>query len=253
MKKCFVKTSNTARYMSAITALEDRGADEACLVVVDGEPGLGKTETVQWWVTQTAAVYLRAKQEWTPAWVLRELLAALDEKMPAGSFERMYGQALLRLSERVRLAAREDQAFAVVIDEVDYISKRETIVNTFRDLSDMTEIPFVLVGMGRVRHHLARFPQVASRVGQYVAFEKASIDDVRGLVDGLCEVPVADDLVKLLHRESQGLVREIKEGIGSIERRARTLGATAPISIADMEGQVLLNDRSSGKPIRVRA
>jgi DNA transposition AAA+ family ATPase len=252
VKKTFVRTSNTARFLSAITELDDRGAEEACLVVVDGDPGLGKTETVQWWVTQTSAVYLRAKQEWTPSWVLRELLAALDEKMPAASFERMYGQALQRLSERVRLAAREELSFAVVIDEVDYVSKRETIINNFRDLSDMTEIPFVLVGMGKVRHHLARFPAVASRVGKYVEFEKATIEDTRILVDGLCEVPVADDLVRLLHRESQGRVREIKEGIAAIERRARPNGGTCTVTIADMVGEVLLNDRATGKPLRVR-
>ena len=65
MKNAFVETGNVKRFQTALTALERRGAAEACLMVVDGLPGLGKTTALYRWATQTGAIYVRAKKEWT--------------------------------------------------------------------------------------------------------------------------------------------------------------------------------------------
>lgn len=251
MKPCFVKTENAARFLAALGALADRGASEACLLVVDGEPGLGKTTIINWWAVQEGCVYLRAKKEWTPSWMLRELLGTL-RVTPAYSFEKMFGQALAALGSRAQDAARNDATFGVVVDEVDHISRRADLLETLRDLSDMLEIPFVLVGMGRVRHNLARFPQVASRCAPPVEFKPCSLEDVGRLVKGLAEVPVAGDLIALLHKESKGYTREIKEGIAHIERAGkRNPGRT--VDVALMTGQTLLVDRRTGNAIKVRA
>ncbi len=43
MKNEFVKTKNVKSFLNALSALSQRGAKEACLMVVDGKPGLGKT------------------------------------------------------------------------------------------------------------------------------------------------------------------------------------------------------------------
>jgi len=252
MKRTFVRTENAMKFLAGVTALEKRGAGEACLMVVDGEPGLGKSTMAQWWAVQHGAKFLRAKQRWTPPWVLRELLAEFPGVQPEHSFERMFRQAIEQLGNAAAEAEREGRPFAVVIDEVDHISGSRTILETLRDLSDMLEVPFILVGMGRVRHNLTRFPQVASRVGQVVQFERSSLDDVRALIEGLCDVPVAADLVEYVHRVSEGRFREVKEAIAAIERvGGRNKGAV--MDVAAMAGEVLLNCRRSGKPIVARA
>ena len=74
MKRQFVNTSNTGRFLTGLKAVQNRGAEEACLMVVDGQPGLGKTTNIQWWATQTNSVFLRAKKQWTAAWFLHELI-----------------------------------------------------------------------------------------------------------------------------------------------------------------------------------
>jgi DNA transposition AAA+ family ATPase len=252
MRPIFVKTQNAQAFLAGLQALEQRGANEACLAVVDGEPGLGKSATVHWWAVQAQAVFLRAKKEWTPPWFLRELLGEL-RKIPEHSFERMFRQTVQALGERAAGAERDGQPFGVVIDEVDYISRSSRLLETVRDLSDMLEIPIILVGMGRVRHNLTRFPQVASRVGQYIEFKPAPLEDTRAMVAGLCEVPVQDDLVAFLHKVSGGRSRETKEGIAAIERFGRRNPDPNGVGLVAMSGQVLLNDRASGKPILVRA
>jgi len=249
MRDRFVQTSNTARFAEALDALQDRGAAEACLMVIDGEPGYGKSRTIEWWAVQQGCVYLRAKKEWTPAWMMRELLGSLNVP-PAHSFERMYAQALDTLGQRALQAQRDDGVFAVVVDEVDHIVRAGGLLESLRDLSDMLEIPFILVGMGKVRSALVKFPQVASRVSRYVAFEAASLADVTALVQGLCEVDVAPDLVRELHQLSGGYCREIMEGIANIERFGRRSGET--VTVAAMEGEVLLHDRRTSAPIRVK-
>ena len=63
MRDTFVETSNYRKFMAALTKVDERGAEEACMVVIDGKPGLGKTATMARWVSQTQSIYLRA-QRW---------------------------------------------------------------------------------------------------------------------------------------------------------------------------------------------
>jgi len=250
MKPCFVNTENYKRFLAGLLTMRDRGAAEACILVVDGEPGLGKTTIVSRWVTQNDCVYMRAKEQWTAGWVLRDLLETLRET-PEYSYEKMFKQALRALSARSRTAHNEGSTFAVVVDEADHFCSRREIMETLRDLSDMLEIPFVLVGMGRIQKNLTRFKQIASRCSPPVEFVPCPLTDVTALVNGLSEVPVADDLIKFLHKVSGGYTREIKEGIAAIERFGKRHSGHQ-ISCAMMEGQILLNDRKTGRPITVR-
>jgi hypothetical protein len=251
MRPVFVATANATRFEAALKALEHRGASEACLMVVDGVPGVGKTTTLHRWATQNSALFLRAKKEWTPSWFLDDLLKAL-RLVPQHSFKRRHEQALTGLIARQSQMVLQHRTFAVIIDEADHVSRSGRIIESIRDFADIGDIVFVLVGMGKIRSNLAHFPQVASRVAQYVGFEPAGREDVRLFVDGLCEVPVGDDLVDFLHRASGGFNREIKEGIASIERWGKRNGG-GPATLPGMAGQLLLNDRRSGTPIHVPA
>ena len=251
MQRKFVKTRNAKGFVSALSKLEERGAEEACLMVVDGQPGLGKTATVQWWAVQNGAVFLRAKKEWSPRWMLRELLEELRVR-PAWSFEQMYRQAIEALQAAADRAQTEGRTFAVVVDEVDHISRSARHLETLRDLSDMLEIPFILVGMGRVRHNLTRFEQIASRIAQYVEFQAGSLEDVAAMIAELCDVSVKPDLVEKVHQLSGGRFREVKEAITAIERFGKR-AAKKEMGAAEMDGNVLLYDRHSGRELRVKA
>ncbi len=253
MKTAFVETANVRRFQQALGQVERRGAAEACLMVVDGPPGLGKTTVMRHWAAQTGSIYLRAKKEWTPCWFMRELIGELGATAPH-AFERQFRMALEMLADRQGDAVIAQRPFGIVVDEADHVARNGRIMETVRDISDTLELPIVLVGMGRVRDALVRYPQVASRIGQYVRFEPADERDVRALLDGLCEVPVADDLAAYVGRVTRGYTREIKEAIAHIERfglRNPPADAERGLTLAEMAGQVIVNDRKSGQPIRV--
>ena len=251
MKNQFVETANVKRFLGALSALEQRGAQEACLVVIDGQPGLGKTTTLKHWVAQNGCVYLRAKKEWSPSWFMNELLENL-RVTPPHSFPKKYAKALEELAMRQNSAMLDRRAFGLVIDEADHISSKSSILETIRDISDMIELPTVLVGMGKVADHLARFPQVASRVSQRVSFQPASKDDVKALITARCEVKVADDLIDFVLKVSQGLNREVLEAIANIERFGLRFDAGEEgVTLSDMAGQVIMNNRHSNKPVMI--
>nr|DAI24798.1 MAG TPA: AAA domain protein [Caudoviricetes sp.] len=252
MKDVFVKTKNVKNFLNALSALSQRGSREACLMVVDGKPGLGKTRALNWWACRNDCLCIRAKKEWKPNWFMRDLINAM-KKTPEHSFEGMFRQALTELGERSKEAARDGQVFAVVIDEVDYISRSQNLLETIRDLSDFLEIPFILVGMGVIRHNLAKFPQIASRVGQYVDFSPLDLEDTKELVNKLCNVEVEDRLIAFVHAVTMGYVREIKEAIASIDRFASRNPDIHTVTFDMMDGVVLMNDRQNSKPIYVRA
>lgn len=251
MKNVFVETSNVKRLLSALSALEDRGAQEACLGVVDGVPGLGKTTTLKHWVAKTGWIYLRAKKEWKPAWLMNELLESLPVR-PPHSIEKKYETILRELGSRQTAAQMTRRSFGVVIDEADHISSKEALLETVRDISDMLELPVILVGMGKVNDNVSRFPQISSRISQRVTFQKASREDVRLLIDHKCEVKVADCLVDFVLKVSQGYNREVLEAIANIERFGMRIDpGQKGVTLADMSGQVVLNDRRTNKPILV--
>jgi len=250
MRDVFVKTENTKRFLTALSVLEDRGAEEACLMVIDGDPGVGKTGLAKWFSIQERCVYLRAKKEWKPGWMMRELIQNITTEPPEWSFEKMYKQALEVLSQRAHNAQSNGEMFAVIVDEIDHIARSARLLETLRDLSDMLEIPFIFVGMDRVRHKFTRFPQIASRVGQYVEFQAATRKDVAAMVADLCEVEVRDDLIQLLHDVAGGHIREIKDALKNIERFGKR--NAKPVGITDMAGEVLFYNRRDGAPVKVR-
>lgn len=251
MKATFVETENVTGFKAGLDKLDRRVAREKNLMVIDGEPGLGKTTTLSWWVAQTDTIYLRACKEWSPRWMLEDLLNALMVR-PRNSFRERYQQCSEALLDRQSLLAMKGRTFAVVIDEADHISSNSRIMETIRDFSDTADIPFIFVGMGKIRANLTRFPQIWSRVAAYVRFEKASKGDVTRFCTDLCEVPVADDLTDFLHHASEGFSREILDGIAEIESFGRRAGNGPgnPVTLSQMAGQKLLTNRK-GNLIKV--
>ena len=70
---------------------------------------------------------------------------------------------LQELQIRAEQAALEEKVFGLVIDECDLVSARAEIMEAIRGISDIQFMPTILVGMGRLRDNLRRFPR--SRAG----------------------------------------------------------------------------------------
>lgn len=241
MRIGFAQTSNVTRFLSGIATVEQRGAKEAGWLLVTGEAGFGKSRTVQWWAIQNNAVYLRAKAAITPHWLLLELVRELGH-VPANSNEKLFQQALTALARDPR---------PVVVDEVEHTLHDSRVLESIRDISDLIEIPVILVGMERVQTRISRHPQISSRIAQVVVFKSSTEEDVQACCETLCEVKVDGKLMDEILNKTGGRIREVINAIASVERQAKRNKLTE-IGLKEMSGLVLTHDWQARKPRIVR-
>ena len=249
MRADFVQTENVKAFRDAIHQVQHRGAEEACIVVVDGAPGLGKTSCMTRFVVQSGSIYLRAHQGWDYRFLIDALLKEMDITPPRGRIAR-FERVVQGLDERARASDQAGHTFALVVDECDQVSSRREVMETIRDLSDIQFMPTVLVGMGRLRENLRRFPQIESRAPRKVKFMPATLACARAVISARCEVPIAPDLSEFMWKVSKGFNRELLEAIAHVERAGQRIGYDeGGVTLADMSGQVVTNDRDTGQPI----
>lgn len=244
MKKTFVKTiSNYERFRTGISAVETRGAAEASMMLVTGEAGYGKSQTVDHWAVQNGAAYLRAKVEWTPHYFMSELAETLKLDT-RGRAKDIFGRIAGVIG---------GQQIPLVIDEAEHcLINGAKVLEAIRDLSDLTEVMVILVGMEQVQAKIARFAQISSRIAKVVTFQPATAQDVGELCKNLAEVQIAPELVMEIHRQSGGRVREVLNAIATCERTAQRNGAKN-IALADMAGQALTHDWQARRPRVIKA
>ena len=212
MKKGFVQNSNYARFVQGVKAVEQRGAREASLMLVTGPAGLGKSETVDRFACDANALYLRAKETWSKRGMLTEMAETLRIPTNLTNHE---------MQARI-IGAIGPRQIPIIIDEAEHtVKSTASILECVRDISDLTETLVVLVGMESIEQRIARFPQISSRIAQVVRFEVLSEQDVRLACKQLAEVEIDADLVRELHRQSDGKMRLVMNGIAAIERFAR--------------------------------
>jgi DNA transposition AAA+ family ATPase len=239
VKKIFVKNiNNYEKFRTGISAVEGRGAIEASMMLLTGPAGYGKSQTVDYWAVQNSAAYLRAKVEWTPHYFMTELAETLkiDSRGRAKDvFARIAG-------------VLGSQQIPLVIDEVEHCMRDNAqVLEAVRDLSDLTEVMVILVGMEQVQNKISRHAQISSRIAKVVEFGPASFEDVTEFCTSLSEVAIAPDLVSEIHRQSAGRVREILNAIATVERTAKRNGS-ATAALADMAGQTLIHDWQTRRP-----
>lgn len=242
MRSGFVETANVQAFLAGVTAVEDRGAPEAGMLLVTGGAGFGKTRTVQWWAAKSDALFIRATAGMSVTWLLSELARDLG-LAPANSREAGFRQIVGALARVPR---------PMVVDECEHTLHDGRVIETLRDITDTTEVSLVLVGMDQVQRRIARREQISSRISRVVTFEAATVDDVRRCCDQLCEVEVADDLVAEIHRQTGGRLREVLNAIATVERQARRVKAKT-MTVGDVRTQALTHDWQAGRPRRARA
>jgi len=187
VKKRFAETENVQRYVVAVNRMvaSPPGIDK--FMLVHGEVGLGKTETSLWWKNTHSpqSAFIRIKKAMSVRWLLEEIVAELG-LVPERRTSDLFHQAVGELLGTNR---------ALIFDEVDYVADKRTLVETIRDIGDMAGTPIILIGMPWAPEKLKRFPALWRRISQTVPYHGLTANDVRLVLDQICEVPVADDAV----------------------------------------------------------
>lgn len=241
MKKGFVKTENFRRLAEAQKLVERRGAREAGLVLIKGRYGIGKSELTERWAADSGWVFVRAKATWTKRALLDEL-ADLMGLSKTGRNQEVQARIIGKLAIDM---------VPMIIDEADFlVSSTASLLEVLRDITDLTCTMCFLVGMEHFPMKVARHGHIASRVAQVVELQPLSLADVKVTVSAKAEVAIADDVLPLLHAQSEGRMRLVLNAIANIEAWAEANSWTHVT--ADMVANMPLCTEFTGKALGVR-
>lgn len=229
MKTRVVPIKNIFAMREAADALLSRSQGMPGMGLIYGPTGYGKTTATTWLVNQVHGVYVRSMALWSPKTMLEAIARELDIDVRRLTLAGMAGSIVQRLAETGR---------PLFIDEADYLVDSKRLVDTLRDIHDMSTSPVVLIGMSGIDRKLRGHPQLTGRMAQWVEFSGMDAEDVRMLADGLCDVKLADDCLDELARratpkEGGAEIRRVVVGLGNVEQHARRKGL-ASVSLADL-------------------
>lgn len=214
MKNKLAITKSVGALQLAYEQLAGRDIGVPGMALVHGYTGAGKTTAITALVNTTRGVYVRAMRTWTPNTMLGRIVTEL-QGAPMGRNAAMVDYIVSQLQEQNR---------PLFVDEADYLVAHSDMIETLRDIHDLSEQPVVMVGMEGIERRLAMRPQLARRISHWVEFLRSDLADARAVTDAVCEVGVDDELLARLHAESGGSVGLMVVGLARIEQLARANG-----------------------------
>lgn len=210
MNKVFVRTKNAKKFVALMEEVKQLPANIPKIVLVFGEYGLGKSETIKWWTFKNDCIYVRANQGMTSRWLLSEIAEELGE------------EAFWHIQDTFTLVEQKlkQNPKPLIIDEVDYLVTNN-VIEILRDLHDRTGCSMILVGMVNIDKKLSRYPHLKDRIYKAFKFEPYDKQDIMQILSELSEIPITNDgLEYLATRHNQ--LRQIVKLINKIEKLAKT-------------------------------
>lgn len=211
MRDVVAQISNVRRLSNATHAMKYRSSGMPGIALISGEVGLGKTTATRHICLIEDAIWVEAHPEWTPRWMTADIAEELGA--PRAQYTEYNFRAIL--------ACLREHSRAIFIDEADRLVKRFYLTETLRAIHDQTQAPLILVGMSQLPRAIKTIPQLESRIAHRVEFKPCDLRDVRTMAEALCEIELADDLIRELHRVTNGSARLVRIALERLENVAR--------------------------------
>lgn len=215
MKYGIVPVKNIARLTAAAKTLIGRAEGMPGMGIVDGPTGFGKTLSTTWLMARERGVFVRSLSVSSPSSFLGSILKELDIE-PKGSCARM-------VDAIVQSVARDKRP--IFIDEADKLVSYKRLIETTRDIHDLSTAPVILIGEGTLHRKVEMIPRLAGRILEVVEFKALDLDDARKLAEQLCEVRLEDELVKHINETARGSTRLNVVALSKVESIARARAA----------------------------
>ncbi len=210
MNDVFATTQNVRRFMAGVEVLKRPVKGRIGIMVAYGPYGSGKSELGEWYNAKHGVPYVRAMDGGTRRTLLANIVNALEE-VPKYRAADIFEQALNILDE---------QSKPIIIDEADYLVD-SGIIETVRDLSDMTNAPIILIGMENFDRKLKAYPHFCDRVTVTVRFELFDQKGIANYAAQVCDVELTEDAYDFIHIHGKGRLRMTTTWLERCERIAK--------------------------------
>jgi DNA transposition AAA+ family ATPase len=210
-------TKDIRRLVQGVDDLLNRPSGTEGQGLLWGHPGLGKTTAIAYVANKYDGIFVRALGCWTVTSMLGDLCRELG------------GKRKCRRSDMVEFIVAElkkpgTAPRPILIDEADYCFQDFKMVDTLRDIYDLSKCPIILIGMEDIARLVKTKETIARRITQWVEFHGLDLDDTSLVARECCEVAISDDLLNYVHRETGGNIGRIIIALERIEKCARTNG-----------------------------
>lgn len=237
MKHHFVKTENHNRLTAAIRFMEERGSATACLLLVYGDPGVGKTRNISHWGGAHGAVLVKGHVGMN----LDGLRWAISEKLGV----KHRSNRSQEMEEQI--AALKEGRTPIVFDEAQFgLSMRcgpvpAAGIEYLRDVAERGNTYAVLVCHNSEVRRFSEGAHIRTRIGHRCELFNADAADTALFVREICETPVSDEVSAIVHKQTDGKFRLVEGAIATLERIAKVRNL-ARIEAADVANITLVVD-----------
>lgn len=177
----------------------DQTEDLPHILLVEAPAGGGKSTALTWLAEESSGLYIRAMASDTVVSFLSRLMMACG--LPPNSTR---GNSVMTMAVADHLQANDR---TLIVDEADYLFSSNRLIETLRDIHDLSGTPVIIAGHTGISKRMANKPQLHSRVSTWLEFPPLDTEDLAILARKTCGVNVAEDLLQHLLRESHGNLR----------------------------------------------
>ncbi len=223
MKTEFVEDSRFARAKHLLKEVFDSPSSLPKVIVIIAEAGVGKTTLLRRLAVELDWIFFSLKEYQSPSW----LLCALAGEVCGYSFE--------TISENYSLivGALRKRPRGLICDEAHRAARNRSRYEILRDVSDEAGVPLVLVGTEDLLRAVHALPPLESRVAGWLTIGACNLADAKLFAEQLCEIAIADDLLKTVLEVTAGSARGIVIALSRLERLAQRRGRKR-LSLADI-------------------
>lgn len=220
MKHHFVRTDNHGRLAAAVAFMEERGSASSCLMLLHGEPGVGKTRNISHWGAAKGAVLVKGHVGMN----LDGLRWAISEKLGV----RHRNNRSAEMEDQI--AAIRESGTPIVFDEAQFglAMRCQNIpaagIEYLRDVAERGNTYVVLVCHNSEVRRFSDSAHIRTRIAHRVELFNAAGSDTASFVQALCEVPVTPAVCEIVHKQTDGKFRLVENAIAALERIARVKG-----------------------------
>lgn len=233
MKQHFVETSNHRLFIASVAAVENRGSPEACILLLTGEPGTGKSSTVDNWGAARDAIYLEGIPGMSLSF-LRDYLADQTGVRGRSKFDQYKG-----VVDHFRTSR-----YPIILDEAQHgLPNKAECIEYLRRIAEQANTMLVLVCHTSEKHRFSehRLAHVATRVSAAPELKTATVEDCAAYLTALCEVGTDSGVAQQVFEQSRGRYRLMSNACRTLEVIGSKMDKTM-LTSSDIKGIRLCED-----------
>lgn len=216
MKHKFVFTKSVRQFFDGISHITHKHKGLERMLLVIGEPGLGKTEAAVYYCAHNpGAIFIRTFELMSGPWLCQTILFELGQQ----PFHRSKKNLEL-ICELLTIQPR-----VIVFDEIDRFTRRPDILETIRDLHDVCHTPFVWIGEELADRKLMSNRRLYRRFVETIHFQKLDSNGVRDFLSEVSDIKYSEDAQEKIIEDTRGKISEVMKAIVHSERVATASGA----------------------------